>query len=65
MGREFGATTGRARRCGWFDAAVVRQTIKLGGITGIALTKIDVLDGMEELKICVGYKLDGKEIDYL
>ncbi len=64
-GREFGTTTGRKRRCGWFDAAIVRQTIKLGGITGIALTKIDVLDGMEELKICVGYKLNGQEIDYL
>lgn len=64
-GHEFGTTTGRKRRCGWFDAAVVRQTIKLGGITGIALTKIDVLDGMEEIKICVGYKLNGKEIDYL
>ena len=64
-GHEFGTTTGRKRRCGWFDAAIVRQTIKLGGITGIALTKIDVLDGMDELKICVGYKLNGKEIDYL
>ncbi len=64
-GHEFGTTTGRKRRCGWFDAAIVRQTIKLGGITGIALTKLDVLDGMEELKICIGYKLDGKEIDYL
>ena len=64
-GHEFGTTTGRKRRCGWFDAAVVRQTVKLGGITGIALTKIDVLDGMEELKICVGYRLNGEEIDYL
>ncbi|MGH1398067.1 MAG: adenylosuccinate synthase [Alphaproteobacteria bacterium] len=64
-GHEFGTTTGRKRRCGWFDAAVVRQTAKVGGITGIALTKIDVLDGMEELKICVGYRLDGEEIDYL
>lgn len=64
-GHEFGTTTGRKRRCGWFDAALVRQTIKLGGITGIALTKLDVLDGMEELKICIGYKLNGKEIDYL
>jgi adenylosuccinate synthase len=64
-GREFGTTTGRKRRCGWFDAVIVRQSVILGGITGIALTKIDVLDGMEELKICVGYKLNGKEIDYL
>ena len=64
-GHEFGTTTGRKRRCGWFDAALVRQTIKLGGITGIALTKIDVLDGMEELKICVGYTVNGKDVDYL
>ncbi|MGB0720325.1 MAG: adenylosuccinate synthetase, partial [Bdellovibrionales bacterium] len=64
-GHEFGTTTGRKRRCGWFDAALVRQTIKLGGITGIALTKLDVLDGMKELKICVGYRLNGEEIDYL
>jgi len=64
-GHEFGTTTGRKRRCGWFDAAIVRQTVTVGGITGIALTKIDVLDGLKELKICVGYKLNGKEIDYL
>jgi adenylosuccinate synthase len=64
-GREFGMVTGRPRRCGWFDAALVRQTIKVGGIDGIALTKLDVLDGFEELKICVGYRLDGKEIDHL
>lgn len=64
-GREFGTTTGRNRRCGWFDAALVRQTIKLGGIHGIALTKLDVLDGLEELKICVGYEIDGERVDYL
>lgn len=64
-GHEFGTTTGRKRRCGWFDAALVRQTVIVGGITGIALTKIDVLDGMEELKICVGYKVGDKEFDYL
>ncbi len=64
-GREFGTVTGRPRRCGWFDAALVRQTIKVGGIDGIALTKLDVLDGFGELKICVGYRLDGKEIDHL
>ena len=64
-GHEFGTTTGRKRRCGWFDAVAVRQAIKLGGIHGIALTKLDVLDGLEEIKICVGYKLDGEEIDYL
>mgnify|MGYP003108923288 FL=1 len=63
-GREFGVVTGRKRRCGWFDAVMVRQAVKTGGITGIALTKLDVLDGMEELKICVGYELHGKKIDY-
>jgi adenylosuccinate synthase len=64
-GHEFGTVTGRRRRCGWFDAVLVRQTIRTSGITGIALTKLDVLDGLDEIKICVGYKLDGKEIDYL
>jgi len=63
-GREFGTVTGRKRRCGWFDAVMVRQAIKVGGITGIALTKLDVLDGFEELKICVAYELDGQKIDY-
>ena len=64
-GREFGTVTGRKRRCGWFDAVLVRQAVRVNGIHGIALTKLDVLDGLEEIKICVGYKLDGKEIDYL
>ena len=64
-GREFGTVTGRKRRCGWFDAALVRQTVKTSGINGIALTKLDVLDGFAELKICTGYKLDGKTIDHL
>ncbi|MGB5948277.1 MAG: adenylosuccinate synthase [Parvibaculum sp.] len=64
-GREFGTVTGRKRRCGWFDAVLVRQAIKTSGITDIALTKLDVLDGFDEVKICVAYKLDGKEIDYL
>jgi adenylosuccinate synthase len=64
-GHELGTVTGRPRRCGWFDACLVRQTIKVAGIDGIALTKLDVLDGFDELKICVGYRLDGKEIDYL
>ncbi len=64
-GHEFGTVTGRKRRCGWFDAALVRQSVATNGITGIALTKLDVLDGLEELKICVGYKLDGKQIDHL
>ncbi len=63
-GHEFGTTTGRKRRCGWFDAVMVRQAIKVGGITGVALTKLDVLDGLEELKICVGYELDGQKLDY-
>ncbi len=63
-GREFGTNTGRKRRCGWFDAVLVRQVVKTGGIDGIALTKLDVLDGFDELKICVGYELDGSRIDY-
>ncbi len=63
-GHEFGTVTGRKRRCGWFDAVMVRQAVKLSGIHGIALTKLDVLDGLEELKICVGYELDGKKLDY-
>ena len=64
-GREFGTVTGRKRRCGWFDAVLVRQTVKTSGISGIALTKLDVLDGLSEIKVCVGYELDGKNIDYL
>ena len=65
-GREFGTVTGRKRRCGWFDAVMVRQAIKFNGITGIALTKLDVLDGFVELKVCTGYRTDsGKLIDYL
>ena len=63
-GHEFGTVTGRKRRCGWFDAVLVRQAVKTGGIDGIALTKLDVLDGFDELKICVGYELDGQKIDY-
>ena len=57
--------TGRKRRCGWFDAVLVRQSAAVSGITGIALTKLDILDGLEEIKICVGYTLDGKAYDYL
>ena len=64
-GQEFGTVTGRPRRCGWFDACLVRQTRKVAGINGIALTKLDVLDGLPELKICVGYRLDGETIAYL
>ena len=64
-GREFGTVTSRKRRCGWFDGVLVRQTIKISGIDGIALTKLDVLDALDEIKICVEYELDGKKIDYL
>ncbi len=64
-GREFGTVTGRKRRCGWFDAVLVRQAVATNGITGIALTKLDVLDGLDELKICVGYRLDDQEMDFL
>ena len=64
-GKEFGVNSGRKRRCGWFDAVMVRQAVKVGGIDGIALTKLDILDGMKELKICRAYKLNGKEIDHL
>ncbi|WP_193334710.1 adenylosuccinate synthase [Devosia beringensis] len=65
VGREVGVNTGRPRRCGWFDAVLVRQTVKTSGITGIALTKLDILDGLKEIKVCVGYELDGSRIDYL
>ncbi len=64
-GHEFGTTTGRQRRCGWFDAVLVRQTCATSGVNGIALTKLDVLDGFDELKICTGYELDGEILDYL
>ena len=64
-GREFGTVTGRPRRCGWFDSVLVRQTVRSSGIDGLALTKLDILDGLPELKVCVAYRLDGREIDYL
>ena len=64
-GYEFGVVTGRKRRCGWFDAALVRQTCATSGVSGIAFTKLDVLDGFETLKICTGYTLDGTQLDYL
>jgi adenylosuccinate synthase len=64
-GREFGTNTGRPRRCGWFDAVLVRQTVRTCGIHGLALTKLDILDGFDSIEVCVGYRLDGKEIDYL
>ena len=64
-GKEFGTVTARKRRCGWFDAVLVRQTIKISGINGIALTKLDVLDALDEIKICIEYELNGNRIDYL
>ena len=64
-GKEFGTVTARKRRCGWFDGVLVRQTIKISGINGIALTKLDVLDELEEIKMCIAYELNGKKIDYL
>ena len=64
-GHEFGTTTGRKRRCGWFDAVLVRQTCATSGVNGISLTKLDVLDGFDELKICTAYELDGERLDYL
>ena len=65
IGKEFGTVTSRKRRCGWFDGVLVRQTIKVSGINGIALTKLDVLDELDEIKMCVAYELDGKKFDYL
>jgi adenylosuccinate synthase len=64
-GHEFGTVTGRQRRCGWFDAVLVRQAAAVSGVTGVALTKLDVLDGFETVKICTGYRLDGETLDYL
>jgi adenylosuccinate synthase len=64
-GREFGTNTGRKRRCGWFDAMLVRQTVRTCGIHGLALTKLDILDGFDTIEVCTGYILDGKEIDHL
>ncbi len=64
-GKEFGVNTGRARRCGWFDACLVRQIIKVSGINGVALTKLDILDPLSEIKVCIGYDLDGERLDRL
>ena len=64
-GKEFGVNTGRKRRCGWFDAALVRQTVRTCGINGLALTKLDILDGFDSIRVCTGYRLDGREIDHL
>jgi adenylosuccinate synthase len=65
VGKEFGTVTGRKRRCGWFDATLVRQVVRISGIDGIALTKLDVLDGLRSIRIAVGYRLDGRRIDHL
>ena len=64
-GHEFGATTGRARRCGWFDAAALKRSIQINGVTGLCVTKLDVMDGMETVRLCVGYKVDGTTTDIL
>ena len=64
-GREFGTVTGRKRRCGWFDAVLVRQACQVSGVHGMALTKLDVLDGFDELRVCTGYRLDGRDLAYL
>jgi adenylosuccinate synthase len=64
-GKEFGATTGRPRRCGWFDAAALRRSVQINGVSGLCVTKLDVLDGMETLRVGVGYRLDGKPYDIL
>ena len=64
-GKEFGTVTSRKRRCGWFDGVLVRQTLKISGIDGIALTKLDVLDELDEIKMCIGYEINGKKFDYL
>ena len=64
-GHEFGVVTGRKRRCGWFDAVITRQTLQVGGVSGVALTKLDVLDGFRTIKVCVAYELDGERLDHL
>ena len=64
-GNEFGSVTGRPRRCGWFDAAALKRSIQINGITGMCITKLDVMDGIEEIKICTGYEFEGKTIDIL
>jgi adenylosuccinate synthase len=64
-GVEFGATTGRARRCGWFDAVLMKKSARLNSLSGICLTKLDVLDGLEQIALCTGYSLDGEKIDFV
>jgi len=65
VGAERGVTTGRSRRCGWFDAALLKRSAQVNGLSGLCITKLDVLDGLEELLLCVGYELDGERIDLL
>jgi adenylosuccinate synthase len=65
VGKEFGSVTGRPRRTGWLDAAALKRSIQISGVTGLCMTKLDVLDGLKELRLCVGYKLDGKTLDVL
>jgi adenylosuccinate synthase len=65
VGAEKGTTTGRSRRCGWFDAALLKRSAQVNGLSGLCITKLDVLDGLTELKLCVGYELDGERIDIL
>jgi adenylosuccinate synthase len=64
-GHEFGATTGRQRRCGWFDAAALKRSIQINGVSGLCVTKLDVLDGLETVRVCVGYRIDGETCDIL
>ncbi|HEN21001.1 MAG TPA: adenylosuccinate synthase, partial [Desulfobacteraceae bacterium] len=64
-GSEFGSTTGRKRRCGWLDLVMIKDSIRLNGLDSLAITKLDVLTGLEEIKICVGYNLEGEKIDYV
>ena len=65
VGKEFGSVTGRPRRTGWLDAAALRRSIQINGVSGLCMTKLDVLDGLDEVKLCVGYKIDGKDVDIL
>jgi adenylosuccinate synthase len=65
VGAEKGVTTGRSRRCGWFDAALLKRSAQVNGLSGLCITKLDVLDGLQELLLCVGYELDGEKIDLL
>jgi adenylosuccinate synthase len=65
VGKEFGSVTGRPRRTGWLDAAALKRSVQINGVSGLCMTKLDVLDGLETIKLCVGYELDGKRVDIL